>query len=237
MLWGLPFARILSVVRSERTVKATGQTFRESRFYLSSAEPGERRPTHWHTLIRGHWAGVEIRNHWQRDVFWGEDRSRTRNSNALANLALLRSALLTLLPRHFPPVPCPSSRNSSTPTLPLAFASSAPNEFITKDPTPALSRPNAPTSTRPCAPPSATSKTAPRNSITPPPSISPSARASSKAATATSSKLVLGKPALGRLIPMPTPCASYAPSEPTSPGTFTGPTTDFSFNYTQPPTR
>jgi predicted transposase YbfD/YdcC len=102
-----PFARSLIVVRSERTVKATGQTSRESRFYLSSAEPGERRPAHWHALIRGHWAGVEIRNHWQRDVFWGEDRSRTRNPNALANLALLRSALLTLLPRHFPSCPLP----------------------------------------------------------------------------------------------------------------------------------
>lgn len=89
-------------MRSERTVKKTGQTTSETRFYLSSAEPAERTPAQWQALVRGHWAGVEIRNHWQRDAFWGEDRSRTRNPNALANLALLRNALLTLLPKHFP---------------------------------------------------------------------------------------------------------------------------------------
>ena len=94
-------------MRSERTVKATGQTSHESRYYLSSAEPAERRPASWQALVRGHWAGVEIRNHWQRDVFWGEDGSRTRQPNALANLALLRSALLTLLPQHFPGCPLP----------------------------------------------------------------------------------------------------------------------------------
>jgi len=53
-------------------------------------------------LIRGHWAGVEIRNHWRRDALWGEDRSRTRQPKALANMALLRSALLVLLPEHYP---------------------------------------------------------------------------------------------------------------------------------------
>ena len=45
-------------------------------------------------------AGVKIRNHWRRDAVWGEDRSRTRNPNALANLALLRSALIARLARH-----------------------------------------------------------------------------------------------------------------------------------------
>lgn len=102
-----PFARSLIVVRSERTVKKTGKTTFETRFYLSSAEPTERSPAQWQGLVRGHWAGVEIRNHWQRDAFWGEDRSRTRNPNALANLALLRNALLSLLPNHFPDQPLP----------------------------------------------------------------------------------------------------------------------------------
>ena len=43
---------------------------------------------------------MEIRNHWRRDAIWGEDCSRTRNPIALANLALLRSALIALLARH-----------------------------------------------------------------------------------------------------------------------------------------
>ncbi|HVX56987.1 MAG TPA: hypothetical protein VHA37_04595 [Candidatus Saccharimonadales bacterium] len=40
--------------------------------------------------------GVEIRNHWRRDVLMGEDHSRSRNSNLLANLALIRGVLLHL---------------------------------------------------------------------------------------------------------------------------------------------
>jgi len=97
-------------VRSQRTVKACAKSSNETRFYLSSLEPGERTPAQWQALVRGHWAGIEIRNHWQRDAFWGEDRSRTRNPNALANLALLRNALLALLPGHFQDVPMPVIR-------------------------------------------------------------------------------------------------------------------------------
>jgi predicted transposase YbfD/YdcC len=93
------------VVRSEVDTKKTGKTTTETRYYLSSQEPGERTPSQWQALVRGHWAGVEIRNHWRRDALWGEDRSRTRNPWALANLALLRNALLSLTPLHFPQLP------------------------------------------------------------------------------------------------------------------------------------
>ncbi len=94
-------------MRSEVTVAKTGKTTTESRFYLSSQFPDERTPAQWHELIRGHWAGVEIRNHWRRDAIWGEDGSRTRRPTALANLALLRSALLALLSEHYPDRPLP----------------------------------------------------------------------------------------------------------------------------------
>ncbi|MSU65369.1 MAG: DDE transposase family protein [Opitutus sp.] len=43
----------------------------------------------------------------RRCAVWGEDRSRTRKPNALANLALHRSALLALLPDHFPDLSLP----------------------------------------------------------------------------------------------------------------------------------
>lgn len=89
------------MVRSERTVKKTGLTTTQSRYYLSSAPPDQYRPEQWLRLIRGHWGGVEIRNHWRRDVLLGEDGSRSRHPNLLANLALLRSALLALLADHF----------------------------------------------------------------------------------------------------------------------------------------
>lgn len=88
------------VLRSERTVKKLGLSSTESRYYLSSALPQTYRPEQWLGLIRGHWAGVENRNHWRRDALMGEDQSRSRNANLLANLALIRNALLALLPAH-----------------------------------------------------------------------------------------------------------------------------------------
>lgn len=97
-----PFARTIVGIRSTRTVKSTGLTTTESRFYLSSQEPSERTPEHWIGLIRDHWGGVENRNHWRRDALWGEDKTRSRNSKLVANLALLRSALFRLLHDHHP---------------------------------------------------------------------------------------------------------------------------------------
>ncbi len=88
-------------MRSIRTLKKTGVSSTESRFYLSSASAEQYSPTQWLQLIRGHWAGVEIRNHWRRDVLMGEDCSRSRNPNLLANMALLRSALLCGLAEQF----------------------------------------------------------------------------------------------------------------------------------------
>jgi len=92
-----PYARTLVLVRSERAIKKTGQSSNESRYYLSSRLPQEHTHQQWLSLIRGHWAGVENRNHWRRDALMGEDRSRSRNPSLLANLALIRSALLAVL--------------------------------------------------------------------------------------------------------------------------------------------
>ena len=104
-----PFARSLIVLRNERTVKKTGLMTTESHFYLSSAYPQAYKPEQWLALIRGHWGGVEIRNHWRRDVLLGEDRSRSRNSNLLANLALIRNVLLRVLAEQYPEVPLPET--------------------------------------------------------------------------------------------------------------------------------
>jgi hypothetical protein len=92
----------LIVLHNTRFVKKTGQSTTEPHYYLSSAPPEQYRPQQWLGLIRGHWAGVEIRNHWRRDVLFGEDQSRSRNPNLLANMALIRNALLALLAQHFP---------------------------------------------------------------------------------------------------------------------------------------
>ena len=102
-----PFARSVVVVRSRRTHKKSGSTTQETRGYISSLEPVERTPDQWHQLIRGHWAGVENRNHWRRDTLFGEDRSRSRNPGVLANLALMRTALLRVIGRKFLNQPLP----------------------------------------------------------------------------------------------------------------------------------
>jgi len=103
-----PFARSLIVLRNTRWIKKTNQSTTESHYYLSSALPEQYRPSEWLALIRGHWAGVEVRNHWRRDVLFGEDGSRSRHANLLANMALIRSALLALLAEHFPETPGPA---------------------------------------------------------------------------------------------------------------------------------
>ena len=108
-----PFARSLIVVRNTRWIR-NDQSTTEPHYYLSSALPQRYRPPQWLGLIRGHWAGVEVRNHWRRDVLFGEDHSRSRNPNLLANPALIRSALLALLADHFP--------NAASPPLIEQFA-------------------------------------------------------------------------------------------------------------------
>jgi len=115
------------VVRSQRTQKRTGVTTTESRYYLSSAPPGQYSSGQWLDLIRGHWGGVEIRNHWRRDVLMGEDRSRSRQPNLLANLALIRSALLAVLAEHLAQESLPAFRERlhSSPNQCLAIIAAA----------------------------------------------------------------------------------------------------------------
>lgn len=95
-----PHARTLIVLRSERTVQKTGRSATESRCYLSRAPAAACGPEQWLNLIRGHWAGVEIRNHWRRDGLMGEDGSRSRHAPLRANGALIRNALLPVLSEH-----------------------------------------------------------------------------------------------------------------------------------------
>jgi predicted transposase YbfD/YdcC len=76
------------------SAKAPEQTLS---YYLSSRVPG--RAEAFAGLIRGHWGGCEIRNHWVRDALWGEDKTRSKNWNLNANLAIVRSSLIALRSR------------------------------------------------------------------------------------------------------------------------------------------
>jgi len=95
MQTGFPHARSLVAIwlKSERSGKETLAV----RYYISSHPPEEYTETQWHRLIRGHWGGVENRNHWSRDAIWREDATRSRNPNLVGNLALLRNALLAIV--------------------------------------------------------------------------------------------------------------------------------------------
>ena len=103
-----PYARSIVAVECERTQKKTGEVQRDTRYFISSHYCDELNPESWLNLIRGHWGGVESRNHWRRDACWGEDKTRSRNPNILANLALFRSALIRLLTHHWPGESFPS---------------------------------------------------------------------------------------------------------------------------------
>jgi predicted transposase YbfD/YdcC len=116
-----PFARSIVAVQSHVLVTKSGRESTEVRFYLSSLSSSHLSATQWHRLIRGHWAGAEIRNHWKRDALWGEDKSRTRNKSALANLASLRNCLLATLADLNTDLPLPEQMEAfaSNPTSAL----------------------------------------------------------------------------------------------------------------------
>ena len=121
-----PFARTVVAIQSRRTLKQTGEDSFDTRYYLSSQDRNERTHEGWINLIRGHWAGVENRNHWRRDAIWGEDRTRSRKPNIVANLALLRCAALRLLNHHEPDRSHSDLRESfaANPSLSLALVRS-----------------------------------------------------------------------------------------------------------------
>ncbi len=96
MATGFAYSRTIVRIRSTRTIKKSGKTTVDDRYYLSSQEADERSAEGWIDLSREHWAGVENRNHWRRDASLGEDATRSRNPRASINLALLRSVTLRL---------------------------------------------------------------------------------------------------------------------------------------------
>jgi predicted transposase YbfD/YdcC len=65
--------------------------------YVSSIPINTYSPQQWLALIRGHWGGVEIRNHWRKDACLFEDKTRSRNPNIVAACAMIRNLVLHFL--------------------------------------------------------------------------------------------------------------------------------------------
>ncbi len=88
-------------------------------FYVSNRLPAPAREFALH--IRGHWGGCEIRNHWVRDALWAEDRTRSKNWNLNANLAVLRAGLIALKTQCVPHLSWPAlfELSSFNPSIPF----------------------------------------------------------------------------------------------------------------------
>jgi len=84
------------MVAVDSRVTGKAGTHRETHFYASSLAPHERSMPQWEALIRGHWAGVEARNHNRRDVGFREDHFRSRNANIRTNFALMVNLALDI---------------------------------------------------------------------------------------------------------------------------------------------
>lgn len=96
-------------------------------YYLSCHHP--RRAEFFAQLIRGHWGGCEIRNHWVRDAIFEEDSTRSKNVNLNGNLAILRGALIALKARLVPDRSWPFIRELSSMKISLPYNMICKNLF------------------------------------------------------------------------------------------------------------
>jgi hypothetical protein len=96
-----PFPHLSQIVKCTRIYRPTKEGAEPEmsvRLFGTSHEYGSKTAAQIGKLIRGHW-GVENLNHWKRDApYWREDRGPKRNPKGAKNLALLRNALLAVIP-------------------------------------------------------------------------------------------------------------------------------------------
>lgn len=85
--------RSLIKIESERYIKTTGKTEKQTRLYISSL-PADAKLIN--QSVRAHW-GVENSLHWVLDVGFNEDDSRKRTGFAAQNYSLINRIALNLL--------------------------------------------------------------------------------------------------------------------------------------------
>jgi predicted transposase YbfD/YdcC len=92
------FPHVQTVIRVRRESTAfNNEKDRLPGYYVSSRAMDQMSPQQWLQRILGHWGGIEIRNHWRKDACLQEDKTRSRNPNTVAALAMLRNCLLFFL--------------------------------------------------------------------------------------------------------------------------------------------
>lgn len=87
--------RSIAAITATRTIKATGETSIETRFYISSLAAD---PIVILDATRSHWS-VENNLHWMMDVTFHDDLSRAREKNLALNFSVLKHAALNMLKR------------------------------------------------------------------------------------------------------------------------------------------
>jgi predicted transposase YbfD/YdcC len=85
--------KTLIEISTERTSKTTGETQRESRYYISSLHADAKR---FNEAIRQHWS-IENNLHWCLDVVFNEDSSQKQAGNAAENFAIITRIALSLI--------------------------------------------------------------------------------------------------------------------------------------------
>jgi len=71
----------------------------EDRYYVGSREAEACTHALWQSQCRNHWS-IENKNHWRKDGVLFEDRTRSRNTNLVSNLAILRQIPLLAYEFH-----------------------------------------------------------------------------------------------------------------------------------------
>jgi len=98
---------VRSLVVTHKTSSAADAADVQSQtFHLCSRLPGSAAAAE--RMVRGHWAGCEIRNHWVRDALWMEDKTRSKNWELNANLAVMRAGLIALKAECVPELSWPA---------------------------------------------------------------------------------------------------------------------------------
>ncbi len=91
-------AQIIKGTRIYRSVKEGAQPEMSVRLFGTSHEYGSKTAGQIGNMIREHWS-VENLNHWKWDsTYWRDDRAPKRNPHGAKNLALMRNALLAVIP-------------------------------------------------------------------------------------------------------------------------------------------
>ena len=96
-----PFPHIAQIIKCTRiycSKEAGSEPKMATRLFGTSIELDAKTVAQLAKIIREHWS-VENLNHWKRDAtYWREDRAPKRNPRGAKNLALLRNALLAIIP-------------------------------------------------------------------------------------------------------------------------------------------